>query len=141
MKRLLIKGHTAIFNHMDMGFDIIYPGAFKSSLESFYETKDDNLNRFEKIPLLWNHIGTEPIGKIINLYEDEIGLYLEAIISHPDYIPRVKIGNGLSFGYRAMNFERVSGFRTLKTIALFEISLVKTPMNKLAVIESIEEID
>lgn len=63
-------GYLATFGNVDQGGDVIAPGAFGKSLAK--AKADDRL-----IPLLWQHKRDEPIGKWLEMREDEKGLYVE----------------------------------------------------------------
>lgn len=66
----IFEGYASVFGVVDSDGDVIVKGAFKESLEA-HKAKG-------KMPkLLWMHNPTIIIGKIIELYEDEKGLYLK----------------------------------------------------------------
>ena len=102
------------------------PGAFK-----------ENLNR-NKIKLLWQHNPDEPIGSIIDIYENDVGLYITAhlllgIQKAEEVYLMLKTGaiNGLSIGYIPIEYDvdHKSGARVLKQVELWEVSLVTFPAN------------
>jgi HK97 family phage prohead protease len=113
---LLIKGYAALFNILDLGNDIIHPGAFREtkSLPSFY----------------FSHRPDRRIGQLLSLTQDHTGLLITAELDDPRLF-HVTAG-GLSFGYRALDFTRERNIRHLLDIQLFEVSLVTHPMQPTA---------
>ncbi|XP_066251723.1 myosin heavy chain, clone 203-like [Euwallacea similis] len=108
----VFSGYASVFNIVDKQNDLILPGAFK-----------ENLNR-NKIKLLWQHNPDEPIGSIIDIYENDKAE--EAYLM-------LKTGtiNGLSIGYIPIEYDvdHKSGARVLKQVELWEVSLVTFPAN------------
>jgi uncharacterized protein len=115
-------GYAAIFDHLDQGGDIIRKGAFLRHL------KPD-------LPLLWQHDGTQRVGRIDHLAEDKRGL--RVIASLGPGAPDVKAGHGLSFGYRVRTM-RKGTYRELTDLELIEVSLVSHPMQPLARVLAVE---
>jgi phage head maturation protease len=85
------------------------------------------------VPFMWQHRLEQRIGRVISLEEDEIGLHLVAEVDK-----KYPVG-GLSFGYRAVRFERHSEGRDPARVWLFEVSLVTHPMNALCRAEFIPQ--
>ena len=119
-------GYASVFNIVDKQNDLILPGAFK-----------ENLNR-NKIKLLWQHNPGEPIGSIIDICENDVGLYITAhlllgIQKAKEAYLMLKTGviNGLSIGYIPIEYDvdHKSGARVLKQVELWEVSLVTFPAN------------
>lgn len=125
------EGYASTFGNVDLGDDVILQGAFKKSLESNPE-----------VPVLWQHQMAEPIGRSVQLIEDNKGLYIKAIMPKDDWhvsgrvIPQMKIGSikEMSIGYFTIDSEMSNGVRQLKEIELFEVSLVTKAMNPKALI-------
>ncbi|MBS9528953.1 MULTISPECIES: HK97 family phage prohead protease [unclassified Wolbachia] len=122
----VFSGYASVFNIVDKQNDLILPGAFK-----------ENLNR-NKIKLLWQHNPDEPIGSIIDIYENDVGLYIIAhlllgIQKAEEVYLMLKTGaiNGLSIGYIPIEYDvdHKSGARVLKQVELWEVSLVTFPAN------------
>lgn len=125
----LFSGYASIFNVIDKQNDLILPGAFKESLGK------------NKIRLLWQHDPGEPIGNIIDIYENDVGLYIVAhlllgIKKAEEAYLMLKAGtiNGLSIGYipKKYDVDHESGARLLKQVELWEVSLVTFPANSKA---------
>ena len=117
---------------MDSGGDIIEPGAFSKALAAGWERV--------KILALHNDCWL-PIGKPIELREDEKGLFLKAKISDTSMGKDIKILlkdgvlNELSIGYEPVVFDYdETGIRHLKEVDLWEVSVVTWAMNPEAVI-------
>ena len=121
------SGYASVFNVVDKQKDIILPGAFSSIIKESHREK-----------LLWQHNSTEPIGNIINMAEDHIGLHITANLlldlqKGKEAYLMIKNGiiNALSIGYQAIDYNTdfKTGIRTLKKISLWEVSLVTFPAN------------
>ena len=131
------KGYASTFGNIDLGNDLIEKGAFQDTLEK---------NKFK---ILWQHKMSEPIGMPIKAYEDEKGLYIEARLPKDDdfvkgrVIPQMKCGSidSMSIGYMVNDDEYEGKIRKIKSVNLFEVSLVSMPMNPLAVVEAFKSKD
>lgn len=122
----VIVGYGSVFGNADHGGDVIEPGAFSASL----------VKRMPK--MLWQHDMAEPIGRWTEATEDGKGLVMRGRISTGttrgrDAYELVKDGaiDGLSIGYRVMpNGSEMDGnIRRIKSVELFEVSVVSIPMN------------
>jgi HK97 family phage prohead protease/HK97 family phage major capsid protein len=127
---LYIKGYGAYFGNVDSYGDVINPGAFASFLQ---------MEDAKRIKLCWQHDLSEVIGVITNIYEDEKGLFFEAKISNTqrgkDAAALLEDGaiDEFSIGYRVIDAEPMDGdLRLLKSIYLYEISLVSRAANPMA---------
>lgn len=132
---LFISGYAAVFWIKDAHNDVILP---KSTM---YEESNSSKELLENIPILWNHKNCS-IGHSLQLYRDNLGLKLEALI-YPDSWQKDLIYsglfNGLSIGYHALDFtyDQVNKVRYLKKIKVKEVSLVSSPSNELSTIHNI----
>ena len=115
-----IAGYAAVFDVPDRGGDIVRRGAFAGVTAA-------------RVPLLWQHDPRRPVGVIEHLSEDARGLRVIARIEDST----VKPGHGLSFGYRVRS-ARQGTYRELEALELIEVSLVKEPMQPLAVVHAVE---
>lgn len=99
-----LEGYASTFGNLDLGDDIIHPGAFAKTLAE----------RGGKVRFLWQHDPSEPLGKPIELHEDARGLFFKAVISDTargrDALALLRDGaiEGLSIGYE---HQRRHGFR------------------------------
>ncbi len=128
----LFSGYAAVFDNIDSGGDIIEPGAFTKTLAEGWDRV--------KILALHNDCWL-PIGRPIELREDENGLYISAKISDTAMGKDVKILlrdgvlSELSIGYDPIIFDYdENGLRHLREVKLWEVSVVTWAMNQEAVI-------
>lgn len=125
-------GYAALFDVVDRGGDVVRPGAFARSLAGG-----------GRVPLLWQHRPSAPIGRIDYLKEDRRGLRVIGRLSdggagrEAAALLRDGTVNGLSFGYRVRT-ARGSGPRELIALDLVEVSLVTFPMQPRAGVHAVE---
>lgn len=133
------SGYAAVFGNRDSGNDIIERGAFaKTIVEDFHRIK---------ILALHNDCWL-PVGKPIELREDDRGLFIRGKISDTtmgrDIRTLLKDGvlSELSIGYDAIEFDYDSkqDTRHLKEIKLWEVSIVTWAMNDQARIEEVKSL-
>lgn len=133
------SGYAAVFGNKDSGGDIIEKGAFSKTI------RED----FDHIKILSQHTDCElPIGKPLELREDDMGLFIRGKISDTakgrDIQTLMKDGvlNELSIGYDAVEFDYDSeqGVRRLKEIKLWEVSIVTWAMNDQAKIDEVKSL-
>lgn len=128
-------GYASKFHGVDAHGDTIFPGAYKSTLES----------RKRPVQMRWNHYG-DVIGKWLTIKEDEHGLYVEGELTpgHSkanDVYALLKHGaiSGLSIGYCPVkSVENETGGRDLHEIDLVEISVVESPSDLSAQIANVK---
>jgi HK97 family phage prohead protease len=128
----VIEGYGSVFGNIDAYGDRINQGAFRNSL-----TK-----RMPK--MLWQHDMNEPIGIWDQVREDDTGLYVKGRLAvnttrGKEARELILMGafDGLSIGFRATDWEMEGNNRVLKSIDLYEVSLVTMPANTLATITDI----
>jgi HK97 family phage prohead protease len=124
----LFEGYASVFNIADAGGDIVAPGAFTASLR----------NRGSgNIRMLFQHDPAQPIGKWLDIRQDDTGLFVRGRLSldvrrAAELAGLLRDGaiDGLSIGFKTIRArrDRRSGIRTLTKIDLWEISLVTFPM-------------
>ena len=131
---------------LDLGGDVIEPGAFKRTLKNWKRSK-------KVLPLLDSHNGgsvRSVVGKLLEAEETKKGLDAQfEVIDGPDgdeVFRRVKGGyvDGLSIGYSAVKVrypetpeEQATGvYRYLGEVKLHEVSVVLWPMNPEARIDT-----
>jgi uncharacterized protein len=132
----VVEGYGSIFGNLDAYGDRIESGAFRETLMK------------RKPKMLWQHNMDEPIGAWTDVREDERGLYMRGNLAMKatrgrDAYELAKAGalDGLSIGFRADDWEMDGNNRVLKSIDLFEVSLVTMPANTLATITDIRSLD
>ena len=140
-KKRIIRGYANV-KVVDRTYDLILPEAFMYSLESYM-----------KNPILrFNHEEGSSIGHVIDIYVDEVGLYIEAEIGDwplaNDIWQRIKFGTvkALSVMGRVIDgryeTQRIDGELTdvfiITKFDLVEISVVEIPMNQESYFEFLE---
>jgi uncharacterized protein len=120
VQSMRIAGYAAVFDVPDRGGDIVRRGAFAGMNSA-------------RVPLLWQHDPRRTIGVIEHLSEDARGLRMIARLDGT----QVAAGHGLSFGYRVRAATHRT-YRELEALELIEVSLVKEPMQPLAVVHAVE---
>jgi HK97 family phage prohead protease len=120
------EGYASVFDVVDLGFDVVAPGAFAKSLGSG-----------RKVKMLWQHNQNDPIGVWDEVREDERGLYvkgrlLKEVNKGREAMALMRAGaiDSMSIGYRTVEAMPEAGgrVRRLKEVDLFEISVVTFPM-------------
>jgi uncharacterized protein len=138
-----VDGYGSVFGIVDRGGDIVEAGAFKASLADWKRRK-------AMPPILWQHDPTMPIGVWTDISEDEKGLKVQGqlVLDVPQAAAAralISAGavKGLSIGYetKVSSVERSTGVRRLKTLDLWEISLVTFPMMPQAQVSGVKAID
>jgi HK97 family phage prohead protease len=140
------EGYGSVFNIVDLGGDIVAPGAFTETL--------DAAKSAGRLPaMLWQHNMREPIGVYTAMEEDSVGLKVRGQLAlktarGSEAYELMKMGaiTGLSIGFRTRDdsFDRVTGVRTIKKADLVELSLVTRPMNdsaRISAVKTIEELE
>ncbi|MEL6949127.1 MAG: HK97 family phage prohead protease [Pseudomonadota bacterium] len=133
-----IIGYGSVAGVRDSYGDVVLPGAFADSLEH------------REPRMLWQHDQREPIGKWTSITEDEHGLAVEGQLNLDVQRGREALALlkqdsamlGLSIGYSIPSggeeFDRDSGLNLLKTVELWEVSLVTFPANDQAVLSQVK---
>lgn len=134
------SGYAAVFGNIDSGNDVIERGAFTKTIAE----------DFDRIKILSQHNDCElPIGKPLELREDEKGLYIKGKISGTtkgrDILTLMRDGvlNELSIGYDSVEFDvdASANIRRLKEIKLWEVSIVTWAMNDQAKVDEVKSLD
>lgn len=138
-----LEGYASTFGNVDLGGDVIVPGAFKATSAAV---------RKSGIPLLADHVASTAsvLGTIFDAREDGKGLRIKARFSSAPSAQdtRTKLIEGhlskLSIGYEPTKFafEERDGktVRLLQEIKLWETSVVVFPMNPEATIERVKSL-
>jgi HK97 family phage prohead protease len=122
------SGYASRFNVIDLGRDLVLPGAFAESIAR---------RGANGIKMLFQHDPAEPIGVWLEVREDAHGLYargriLAEVERGREVLALMRAGaiDGLSIGFRAVEgrTDPKSGVRKLSRIDLWEISIVTFPM-------------
>lgn len=122
------EGYASLFGVVDMGQDLVMPGAFSESL----------LKRGAGgVKMLWQHQAGQPIGSWQSIEEDARGLKVRgrlnlAVARAREILALMREGalDGLSIGFKTEKSvkDKSSGVRQLTKLDLWEISVVTFPM-------------
>jgi HK97 family phage prohead protease len=126
------EGYGSIFKNVDLGGDVVLPGAFRRSLKEHKESK--------QLPaMFWMHDPSRVPGKWLEMHEDKKGLVVRGVLADTDLgneihtLLKMDAVRGLSIGYvtRDQDYDN-DGHRLIKEADLWEVSVVSLPMNPLA---------
>ncbi|HEY0235247.1 MAG TPA: HK97 family phage prohead protease [Afipia sp.] len=123
-----VEGYASLFGELDQARDMVMPGAFTQTLQH---------RGLRRIPMLFQHDPSEPVGIWLELREDIRGLWARGRL-----IPEVARGrelmalvqqgaiDGLSIGYRTVRgrIDPKTRIRRLYQVDLWEISIVTFPL-------------
>lgn len=129
------EGYCSVFGNVDSYGDIVVKGAFTDTLAEWAAKGDP-------IPLLWGHDFSDPfsnIGSIDSAEEDDHGLKVRGSfdLENPkaQQVYRLAKGRrttGMSFAYDVRDSEDRDDATYLKSLGLFEASIVPIGANALA---------
>lgn len=135
----LIEGYASLFGAVDQARDMVMPGAFKLTLQQ---------RGIRRIPMLFQHDPSEPIGIWLELREDFRGLWargklIPEVTRARELYALLKAGavDGLSIGYRTRHgaIDPRSRIRRLHQVDLWEISLVTFPLLDGARVDAVKQ--
>ncbi len=128
------SGYASVFGNIDLGGDIVAPGAFKEVVT----------NSAGKVVVLWQHDTRAPIG-CAEIRQDSRGLAFDGSLVLEDEKARTALAHmkagsvtGMSIGFDILpggEERRADGVRLLTGVKLWEISVVTWGMNPLAGVE------
>lgn len=133
------SGYASVFGELDNHKDVVMHGAFSTTLEEKAEAHN--------VKLLWQHNAAEPVGIFDLIREDDYGLYVEGHLQldvararEAHSLMRSGAVKGLSIGYKVRDaaLDAETGIRLIKSLDLFEISLVTFPANQRALIAEVK---
>jgi uncharacterized protein len=129
----IFVGLGAVYNNVDLGGDLIEPGAFSRTLSAG-----------KKFPVLWQHQADNPIGTC-TVTDSRDGLLVNGTLELSDPTARkaftfLKAGvvKGLSIGYDTVQQSYVGDVRHLTEVRLWEVSAVTFPMNESATVTGVK---
>jgi HK97 family phage prohead protease len=123
-----VEGYASLFGEIDQARDMVMPGAFEASLRR---------RGVRRVPMLFQHDPSEPIGVWLDLHEDSRGLYargrlIPEVVRARELLALLKAGttDGLSIGFRTVKgrIDPKTRIRKLEAIDLWEISIVTFPL-------------
>lgn len=131
------SGYASLFDVPDLSGDVIRRGAFSRSLVTSHSIK-----------MLWQHDPAQPIGKWLDIQEDQRGLYVRGqlnsnVVRASELHALLVQGalDGLSIGFRVQKARTDPRLKTreLLDLDLWEISLVTFPMLPSARVTSVKQ--
>jgi len=134
-------GYASRFGVVDLGRDLVLPGAFAESIAR---------RGPRGIKMLFQHDPAEPIGVWLEVREDAHGLFargriLPEVARGREVLALMRAGalDGLSIGFRTVEgrTDPKSGVRRLSRIDLWEISVVTFPMLPEARVSAVKNSD
>lgn len=134
LNRREFEGHGSIFGNVDLGGDVVVPGAFSKSLAEHKAAGT--------LPqMFWMHDPAQVPGKWTEMHEDEKGLFVKGELANTQLgnemheLLKIKAVRGLSIGYMTTEADYdKDGNRLIKGVDLWETSLVSLAMNPLAMV-------
>ena len=132
------EGRGSVFRNVDLGGDIVAPGAFKKSLSSH--------KRAGSLPqMFWMHDPSRVPGKWTDMRETDDGLHVKGVLADTPLgneihtLLKMDAVRGLSIGYQTTeaDYDR-DGNRIIKQADLWEVSVVSLPMNPLAQVQHVK---
>lgn len=131
----LVEGYASTFGNVDLGYDVVMPGAFDRTLADGH-----------KISFLHSHDPRLVLGIPKKLKQDKKGLFGSFKISKTtlgadtrELLMDDAMG-GFSIGYATKDADLTEGgVRQLLEIELYEVSLVSMPMNPKAIITNVKD--
>lgn len=138
LSRREFEGYGSTFGNVDLGDEIVVPGAFKKSLA--VHTKAGTVPQ-----MFWMHQPDRVPGAWSEMHEDEDGLYVRGQLADTELgnemhaLLQMKAVRGLSIGFQTVAWDYDKrGKRLLKEVDLWEVSLVSLAMNPLAKVEAVK---
>jgi HK97 family phage prohead protease len=132
-----LEGYVSVFGNVDLGGDVVLPGAFRKTLADWSTSK-------QPLPLIADHeLSTEGvIGSVKQAREDGVGLWIRAGFSSDPKAQSIRTKmieghlKGMSFTYDAVKqyMGQMGGksVRFLQELKWFEATVTPFPMNTLA---------
>jgi len=138
LSAMQFEGHGAVFGNVDLGGDVILPGAFKRTLAQ--HKAEGTLPA-----MFWMHDMSRVPGKWLDMGEDDKGLVTKGELAATDLgkeihtLLKMEAVSGLSIGYLPKEVDyNPDGVRLIKDVDLLEVSIVSIPMNPKAQIAHVK---
>ena len=135
---LRLSGYASLFEQSDLSGDRVRRGAFAASLLALPDGR---------LPMLFSHDTTTPIGVWDRLVEDQNGLFVSGRLfggseasERTARLIREGAISGLSIGYRVKRSSHQNEGRLLTELDLWEVSVVAFPMLRTARITQIDDL-
>ena len=124
----VFSGYASLFGKPDLARDVVERGAFARTLKR---------RRPESVRMLFQHDPGQPIGRWLEIRENERGLLVRGrltpgVAKAQEVLQLIRAGalDGLSIGFRTVRARKdaASGLRRIVEADLWEISVVTFPM-------------
>lgn len=135
---VVFEGYASVFNTLIAAHvpTIIERGAFKKTITE----------QWDRVVILWQHNSDEPIGRPLELREDERGLFLRAQLSSTPrgqeaaQLLRDGVVTEMSIGFDPIDYTiAANGVRHITELRLWEVSLVTFAANAEAKITQVHQ--
>src|SRR5258708_2782234 len=123
-----VEGYASLFGEIDQARDVVVRGAFADTLRQ---------RGVHRVPMLFQHDPSEPIGIWLELREDHRGLFargrlIPEVTRARELLSLLRAGaiDGLSIGFRTVKgrIDPRTRIRSLVAVDLWEISIVTFPL-------------
>ena len=123
-----VEGYASLFGEIDQARDMVMRGAFALTLAQ---------RGVHRIPMLFQHDPSEPVGVWLELREDHRGLFargrlIPEVARGRELLSLLRAGaiDGLSIGFRTVkgSIDPRTRIRRLAAVDLWEISIVTFPL-------------
>jgi uncharacterized protein len=123
-----VEGYASLFGEIDQARDMVMRGAFAQTLAT---------RNIRRVPMLFQHDPTEPVGVWLELREDHRGLFargrlIPEVARGRELLSLLRAGavDGLSIGFRTSKarIDPRTRIRRLLAVDLWEISIVTFPL-------------
>lgn len=125
--RLYFFGYASVFDVLDKDGDVVKKGAFMDFIKN---------HKPSDIALLCEHDVNKSVGSVINLIEDDHGLFIEGFVDVVSENAKTLIDNiknnrflFFSIGYNPVITTNEKGINRLEKVNLVEVSFVNNPAN------------
>jgi len=134
-----VEGYASLFGEIDQARDMVVRGAFAETLAQ---------RPVRRIPMLFQHDPSEPIGIWLELREDHRGLYargrlIPEVARARELLSLLRAGavDGLSIGFKTVKgrVDPKTRIRSLSTVDLWEISIVTFPLLAGARVQAVKQ--
>ncbi|MFY9601999.1 MAG: HK97 family phage prohead protease [Pseudolabrys sp.] len=123
-----VEGYASLFGEVDQARDMVMRGAFADTLTA---------RGIRRVPMLFQHDPSEPVGIWLDLREDHRGLFargrlIPEVARGRELLSLLRAGaiDGLSIGFRTAKarIDPKTRIRRIYAVDLWEISIVTFPM-------------
>ncbi len=123
-----VEGYASLFGEIDQARDMVMRGAFAQTLAA---------RNIRRVPMLFQHDPSEPVGVWLELREDHRGLFargrlIPEVARGRELLSLLRAGavDGLSIGFRTSKarIDPRTRIRRLLAVDLWEISIVTFPL-------------